>query len=309
MPCEKASFISSQFSSTEVRTLAWALLSAPLVKTMDSQLPVSDEETIDFLTALDANPKPLQQHLAKCSSHRLGYYFEELWAFYLSHHPKLELLGHNLQVQNSDRRTLGAFDFIYRYIPTNSIHHLEVAVKFYLFIGEHSELSSNQMLWPGPNPKDNLGNKVNRLTTHQLKLPQTAEGRDALAGITEEHQITSSAALKGYLFYPWQQSTQKPEWAPDNHCNGQWLYRDKITELTTAFSESRWRALTKREWLGPVINLAEENTISGSELNECLINDMPDFPVMVTRICKTELGSWDEQERFFIAPERWPGTM
>lgn len=307
MPCKKASYISSQFSNPDVRALAWAILSAPLVKTMNGELPIKDKGIIRVLTTLDTNPLPLQEHLANCNSHRLGYYFEALWAFFLDYHPELELLGHNLQVQDSER-TLGAFDFIYRHIPTKSIYHLEVAVKFYLFIGGHPELSSNQMLWPGPNPKDNLGNKVNRLATHQLKLPQTAEGRDALVGIIGDQQITSSTALKGYLFYPWQQVTPKPDWASKDHCRGHWLYLDKLPELTANHPNSHWRILAKREWLGPAIKLTEEETLTGGELNKYLSTHMPNYPVMVARLESSDFKLWNEFERYFISPKCWPGT-
>lgn len=297
-----------RFQHPAVRALAWARWSAPLTVNMNGALNMADalaapvEHDLAFFQQLEQDPAPLEQHLATCHSHRLGIYFESLWAFYLSHHPNYQLLSHDLQVFNADRRTLGAFDFIYQYQPDQSIHHLEVAIKFYLYVGGGEERIAEQSLWPGPNPKDTLHNKVERMQNHQLQLASTHEGHSALSEAGIEAVDTRTAALKGYLFYPWQLELPTPHWAtPETH-RAQWLPADQLPELTAHYPDSKWLLLEKRRWLGPVQVAKEEQPLNTSELHEAIDQTLRHFPLMIARV---DSGSGGELERFFVVPKDW----
>ena len=292
-----------QFTNPAVRALAWALNSPALVRGFDGSLPSSSKEDLAFLAAVDAKPKALIEHLANCNSHRLGYYFESLWQFYFLHHPDYELVAHNLQVMDSNKRTLGAFDFIYQYLPSGDTHHLEVAVKFYLFVGDDTE-TQQQALWPGPNPKDNLASKIQRFVSHQLPLSSSPEGSRAIANSCAP-AVSAKAALKGYLFLPWQGALAMPDWAPPQVCHGHWLPLSSLPQLLTEKSESKWTLLEKRRWLGEQMTVPVAACHSGSELIELLKASLSHYPVMIARLEESVEG-YNEVERFFVVPDGWP---
>ena len=294
-----------QFQHPDVRSLAWARFAPPLVSGMNGRLPSSAENDLAFFREVDDDPTALVDHLASCNSHRLGYYLEELWSFYFQRHPQYQLLIHNTQVMTDDKRTLGAFDFIYQYLPTEENHHLEVAVKFYLFVGEEPLHINEQLLWPGPNPKDNLFTKVQRLESHQIPLSFTAEGKATVEQLGHRAVSSAAAALSGYLFYPWGKSCPAPEWAPTEHCRGQWLPISQLSELLSEHGDNRWYLLAKREWLGARLGIPETASYSGEELRQLLAESLTHYPVMVARLEKAG-GGLDEVERFFVAPESWP---
>lgn len=81
-----------------------------------------------YLLALDSNPAPLQQHLAAeapfAAHHRLGFYAENLLAFWLQHAPHAQWYN-NLPVKNEQNgQTLGALDFVCAL--NGKIYHLRI---------------------------------------------------------------------------------------------------------------------------------------------------------------------------------------
>ncbi|UTW46003.1 DUF1853 family protein [bacterium SCSIO 12696] len=294
----------NSYQSPHVRKLAWALYSPPLLLGFTGNLPATTQSDTQLFADLDRKPDRLDNYLSNVNSHRLGYYFEALWAFYFEHHPEYQLLGHNLQVINTEKRTLGAFDFIYRHLPSSQVHHLEVAVKFYLFTGNHNQLN-DRARWPGPNPKDNLATKEQRLLDHQLPLSRSTEGRIAIAKLGADRVTASSAALKGYLFYPWNSGSERPDWTPENHCFGHWLYASRLPQLVEQHPDSDWHLLEKQQWLGTRFHIPQAETHTGEELLELAqISDIT-YPVMAARVSQVGEG-FNEKERFFVVPDTWP---
>jgi hypothetical protein len=103
------------YQTLEVRDLAWACFSPPLMDTARLAVGRADVENCSFpltplrrawLEKLDRDASPLLTHLSVLHSRRLGVYFESLWHFFLAQDPEVELVAHNLPV-TSDGRTLG----------------------------------------------------------------------------------------------------------------------------------------------------------------------------------------------------------
>jgi hypothetical protein len=210
--------IAQNFHHRAVRDLAWALLSP----TFFVDLPdVShewlsplwqDDELIPWLYELDTQIEPLLAHLKNQRATRLGIYFEQLLSFYFNHFPRFTLLAKNLQA-NSEKRTIGEYDFIIWDKQDQQHYHVEVAIKFY--IGATSTMMPtvlnipkntpkyNWHCWIGPNKKDSLGIKLNHLLHHQLCLSQTDAGKAALEtiGLTAE-QLKPKLLLTGRLYLP-----------------------------------------------------------------------------------------------------------
>lgn len=233
-----------QFQQHEVRQLAFAIASPPLLQHWPDQLNADHialpdhafwqhhfKHFLPCLQQLDRNPTPLIQHLNNLRSTRLGIRFEGLLAFWLmqrDYHP-YEVLGQSVKRMDG-LRTLGEMDFVLRNGETQLIEHWEVAIKFYL--GEDAFQSTQ---WIGLNRRDSLGRKIRHLTANQFSTQQY-----------DAHPIDRQRAIiKGRLFYPvHQQQYHSPDWLAANHLTGQWGY-----QLPTHMTEFNWRRAQRQEWL------------------------------------------------------------
>lgn len=98
---------------------------------------------------------------------RLGHLVERIVAELIKSSVNYEVKYKNLQIVDK-RKTIGEIDFIVEEKATNKLIHIELAYKFYLFDpGISSEMTDN---WIGPNRKDSLSKKIDKLRTKQFPL-------------------------------------------------------------------------------------------------------------------------------------------
>ena len=280
------------------RDLWWTATSPPLMTNVD-RLPQLDaarraalrKEVLPATHRLEA--MPLQEALVTVGAEgwRVGHYFELLVAHWLQEIPGWELLATNHPVRQ-DKQTLGAYDFIVRN-ANGQAEHWEVAVKFYLRREENQSWHS----WVGPNQRDRLDKKVNRMRDHQLVLSQRDVGKAALheLGVTEIHHRV--ALLKGIFFTEWDTPPTGPE-ASTSDAKGRWADESRLSELAHAFPESRWIRREKPFWLAPLHQLPLERD------NGRLPKDIQ-RPEMWARLQEASNGNWDEVERWFLVPMDW----
>jgi len=145
--------ISAGYTHRCVADLAWAVSSPSLLQYQQhdcawfsdawylEQYRVIEER----LRQLDRDPARLEQLLAAQKDRRLGNYFETLWAYALELHPRYQLIERNLQIHDGER-TLGEMDFIVHDQLSGRCAHWELAIKFYLGIGN----TRNHAAWHGP---------------------------------------------------------------------------------------------------------------------------------------------------------------
>ncbi|MDQ2078012.1 DUF1853 family protein [Marinimicrobium sp. ABcell2] len=298
----------SAFRHQAVRDLAWSCFSPSLMDALpgsDATLlaPVPDARDWLWLEQLDHNPQPLLDALAINPSNRLGLYFESLWRFYLQHHPDWTLLSHNLQVEKAGR-TLGAFDFLCRY--QDQYWHLELAVKLYLGLPGSNEPSRWDQWW-GPNANDRLDIKLARLTSHQLPLSQTDDGKEILSRFTErEVPWRRGLVLRGYYFYPGGTNLAPPAEAHSQHQRGSWWH---LTRFLPQLDGAYWYPLARKEWLAPAQLRAEQVPLTGAAMTKELMQTVGGTgrPVLLAKMQQRDLG-WHEQERVFVVPDYWPST-
>ena len=198
-------------------------------------------DSLSWLQTVDAQPQALQALLNNNRDQRLGHYFETLWAYYFEHSPRFSLLARNLQIRQAGR-TLGELDFVVRDHVADKTLHIEMAVKFYLGLGD----TRQQANWRGPGKKDRLDTKMRSLLQRQSVIAKTqaAAGQLAAMGI----QVDACAViLKGRLFYPADNTIQAapPLDSHPQHLRSRWLrWRDFVCE------PGKWYApLLRSGWL------------------------------------------------------------
>ena len=315
----------------QVRDLAWVINSPSLVEqqadwpNIASQTnTLQDNWVAQWLLSLDADPSALLSHLAKEKSHFIGAYFESLWAFYLLSNPNYDLIAKNLQA-NSKTRTEGEFDFIVFDIDNGHYIHQEVAIKFYLGFSKqnHYNFSDGQNIWLGPQCKDRLDLKMDKMLNSQINLSNTDSGKKALKSInidSDTNNIKTQLIMKGYLFYPPNPLVVAPDICNQNHLRGLWFRLDELKKYIEESDFDAWALLNKPDWVSPYCtDLSTTNMPSTINYHDNRFTEKPDIicaaknkivsenrPWMIACLVRQENGCYLEGQRLFAVPDDWP---
>lgn len=129
---------------------------------------------------------------------RLGKLVEQFVFQQLELDPAYIILAENIQVQDG-KRTIGELDALLLY--GNKPIHLEIIYKFYLY--DPNESTSELAHWIGPNRKDSLLHKLDKLKEKQLPLLYHPKTQLLLAdlGLTVT-EINQQVLFKAQLFLP-----------------------------------------------------------------------------------------------------------
>lgn len=293
----------------QVRDLAWTILSPPLLIDVPSpqRHPLSASRWTDdpaalsdWLLLLDRQPAVLQAWLAQHSIRRLGLYYERLWQFALAQAPDVELLVANLPIRQGGQ-TLGELDLILR--DAEGVHHLELAVKFYLGLQTGDRRRHDH--WLGPGSHDRLDIKLQRLCEHQLQL---SSSQQALALLTELtcRQIDSALWLGGYLFRPWPEDCELPAGANPTHLGGHWLRLRDWPQSVVTNGDGRWQPLPRQAWLAPA-QLDDSQLWQAEDIQQWISNADHTQARLLARMEPDADGRWTERERLFVVSDSWPG--
>ena len=301
------------YQTREVRDLAWACFSPPLMDTARLAGDQADVENCSFpltplrrawLEKLDRDASPLLTHLSVLHSRRLGVYFESLWHFFLAQDPEVELVAHNLPV-TSDGRTLGEFDCIYFCRRRQRHVHLELAVKFYLGWRDAPDKVSvsDWSDWLGPEVSDRLDLKISHLLQRQIRLGEREPARQLLhkLGI---HDLQREIEIKGYLFRPFRVSLPPPAAFNPGRALNNWLPLGTLPEWHRELAAPQYLPLPRPEWLAPARLSGDRSAIAPGELRdklEALLGESG-RPQLVAALDDQGM----EATRFFVTGPGWP---
>lgn len=231
--------------------------------------------------------------LPESRQRRLGYYYEDLFNSVLERAAYITDIKRNIQVKDTNR-TVGEFDFIVQTQQGNTIH-IECAVKFYLCTGNGSQLSH----FEGPNRKDRLDLKWDKLLNKQIRLSETEAGRATTQ--TLNIQPTQTAVLiQGYLFYPFGQPaiTLHVSINP-GHRQGWWARNEHRAKIFD--NRLRYQILNKPFWLSRP-DIPETELLTCDQLNKAI--ERQSHPHLIVRLTRKD-GDWCELDRGFVVQSGW----
>jgi hypothetical protein len=287
-----------EYLPRSLRHLYWLCQAPSLVRhervfDLTAALPQDYRLRIDRLAHC---PDVLQQ-LNMAAELRLGLYFEQLYACLMTHVLGWELLGHNLQVREQGR-TLGELDFLLHNPLSGEVEHHEIAVKFYLAAG------ADDSHWYGPNSRDRLDLKTERLLGHQVNMAEQPASRAMLAEKGLPQSARSRVLMPGYLFYPAGQSALPlPPNVSGNHLRGDWLRASQVCELRLETSVQ----LSKLDWLGPWHQTCHpDGMLAHAQASRIAAGGPPKLFAQLGQDGNS--GVWHETKRFFLVPDEWPYT-
>lgn len=224
---------------------------------------------------------------------KLGYYYENILNSILSNNPYISDIKRNIQARE-DKKTVGEFDFLVQNQKGENIH-IECAVKFYLCTGDGTKLSH----YEGPNRRDRLDLKWDKLLNKQIRLGETVAGRTAAQSLNM-YPTQTVVLMQGYLFYPFNQTIQTLNTAINaNHLRGWWIRNENRENILD--SALRYQILEKPFWLTrPAI--ADKELLTDAQLNEYLTEQR--YPQLVVRLTERD-GEWSESDRGFVVQKGW----
>ena len=301
-----------EYKHQAVRDLAWAVSSPPLILQQSHPClwPPADwflqlaKDALPWLASIDEDPVELEALITGQKDRRLGKYFETLWFYWLSHNKRFDIVENNVQII-IDGETLGEIDFVLFDNVTRQTIHWEVAVKFYLGIGDTREMCH----WHGPQLRDRLDIKVQHLRQRQSLISKDPRVSRWLS--TQGIHIDQCAViLKGRLYYPWAcfgqhgqngrlaTALMPAECAPGHLFSG-WLTQSQFVEV---FDESQlFMPLIDKGWLEKIPTHFEGELFNKKTLVEIISDDAMRFPLHV-QLCNPH----SSVDRVFIVDDDWP---
>tara|TARA_R100000353_G_scaffold176130_2_gene149757 strand:- start:58067 stop:58909 length:843 start_codon:yes stop_codon:yes gene_type:complete len=190
----------------------------------------------------------------------LGMQAEACFKAFLNSSKNYSLLAANLQI-NTEKETLGELDYIVQDCKTQEVIHIELACKFYLF--DKNNGACDEKKWIGPNRKDTLFDKLEKVKFKQFPLLNKAATIEKLKSLKIEIPTTQQLCIKAFFFIPKEINSDQ---FPKNIAEcimGHFINYDEFrNEVATAV----YAMPTKKEWLLPIANIL--NWYSFSEISE-----------------------------------------
>ena len=176
----------------------------------------------------------------------LGMQAESCFKAYLKQSKYFKLLVANLQI-HGEKETLGELDYIVRNLKTKQVAHIELACKFYLY--DEDAGSTEEEKWIGPNRKDRLYDKLEKVKLKQFPLLRKTETIEKLKELEIDIPTLQQLCLKAFLFLPKKMESTS---FPSNYAAcvvGYWIkHRDFVEEETNTL----YAIPSKKEWLLPM---------------------------------------------------------
>lgn len=179
---------------------------------------------------------------------RLGHLVERFISNQLHQINNIKVLAENLQIKQA-KQTIGELDVLL--LQNNTPVHLEIVYKFYLY---DETVGTNELEhWIGPNKKDSLVHKLNKLKTKQLPLLHNSETQQALKQFNISiSTIKQYVHFKAQLFVPFQQGKTTYPFINNACIVGVYL---NLVE-TIHFKDYLWYLPNKYNWLAtPQLNV------------------------------------------------------
>ena len=171
---------------------------------------------------------------------RLGQLAEQFVFNQIEQLEDITLLAENIQIQK-DKQTLGELDALL--IKSNQPIHLEIVYKFYVY---DEALGTTEIdHWIGPNRKDSLIEKLNKLSNKQLPLLYANHCQHTLTKLELDHfNFDQQVLFKAQLFVPYDKIVNFKD-LNKNCLYGFYIHRNQLEQ----FHDCLFYIPPKLDWL------------------------------------------------------------
>ncbi len=156
----------------------------------------------------------------------LGKRIEHFFEHSIINSKQYDLVCKNIQVFKN-KITIGELDFIVKDRIQEKIIHIELIYKFYIY---DPEISMELDRWIGPNRKDSLLRKIEKLKNNQFPLLHKEETLPLLKKLKlKPQEIEQEVCYLGNLFVPISQGMDKSLYLDNDCVVGYWLKQNEFT--------------------------------------------------------------------------------
>ncbi|MFO7720908.1 MAG: DUF1853 family protein [Gillisia sp.] len=191
----------------------------------------------------------------------LGKRMERFFEFLLKNSRNIKVLKSNIQIQQK-KITLGELDFLAEDIILDQKHHIELVYKFYVY---DPSFENELDRWIGPNRKDSLLQKIEKLKQRQFPIlfkPETIKALSLLDLKAEE--FAQSVCFKASLFIPKGMEYTHSMQLNKKCISGFWLHFEAFT--AEEYSGYNYYIPIKQDW--PVHPEFSEKWVSYAAIKE-----------------------------------------
>lgn len=193
----------------------------------------------------------------------LGKRSESFFELALTHSDGFQVIAQNIQIQR-EKITLGEIDFLIEDSIGNRQFHVELVCKFYVY---DPSLDRELDRWIGPNRKDSLLQKIEKLKQKQLPLLYKPETEPYLSELNlPSEKLQQEVCFKANLFIPKNLKDKEFEHINNQCILGFWVHFEEFTE--TDYGKFQFLAPKKQDWFIDPKN--GENWVSYPEIKESI---------------------------------------
>lgn len=194
---------------------------------------------------------------------RFGKYVERLVASQLKNQKNISIIAENIQIFNK-KRTIGEMDCLL--FLNNQPIHLEIIYKFYLYDTSVGTAEIDHFI--GPNRKDSLKNKLEKLKDKQLPLLYNEVTEQYLKDLKlNRDEINQQVYFKAQLFVPYDNNINIELKLLNNACiEGVYVTKSQLNQ----FKDYKFYIPKKLDWL---LTTHENVTWLIFDIFNTLIND------------------------------------
>ncbi len=172
---------------------------------------------------------------------RLGKYVERFVSFELKQQSNISILAENIQIQK-DKITLGELDCLL--LKDEQPIHLEIIYKFYLYDKSVGETEIEHFI--GPNKKDSLIEKTNKLKDKQLPLLHSNACKVYLDKLNlKVENIEQQVYFKAQLFMPYNNKEIQLKTLNNDCISGLYITYKELAN----FINCKFYIPNKKDWL------------------------------------------------------------
>lgn len=175
----------------------------------------------------------------------IGMQAEACFEAILRHSQRYKLLASNLQIQG-EKQTVGELDYIVQNLETKEVVHIELSCKFYLY--DNTIHTSEESKWIGPNRKDGLYDKLEKIRSKQFPLITASETIQTLNRLDIELPTSQELCLKAFLFVPKETDLSNFSKNYKDCIVGSWIRQDDFIDTD---GDALFAIPNKKEWLLP----------------------------------------------------------
>ncbi len=195
------------------------------------------------LTQFEINQTPISFSVNIDSNLRLGKYIERFVSHQLLNDDSTEIISENIQLFR-DKITVGELDCLL--LKNNKPIHLEIIYKFYVYNPDTTNKKDPLHCWIGPNRKDSLVEKLEKLQNKQLPLLYSKECLTYLKNINlESSEIKQQVYFKAQLFVPYSRKNNSYGAINLECIKGFYLHHNEVQ----IYNDAKFYIPSKKDWL------------------------------------------------------------